>query len=235
MPFLYLIVIKRPYNLTLWKTSEYHVIEIRERIGGFIQMRSSSLSRSNLSNEKIAFLSEMKEEIEHNSFNAENNEPKAYKRPNRQKELDMLWQNFKIGVKDEKSPGVYLLTGFIAGALCMFIMNAVLSIGTVPVNDTNSAVLGQPKFEKTFSRKSKLPQINSQITVVPTESAEIVEDISSPATETYTVKSGDSMSSIALRFYGKYDPNKVEKIRQANNLTNAHKLSIGQELIIPLD
>ena len=43
------------------------------------------------------------------------------------------------------------------------------------------------------------------------------------------------MSSIVLRFYGKYDPSKVEKIRQANKLTNAHKLSIGQQLIIPLN
>ena len=53
--------------------------------------------------------------------------------------------------------------------------------------------------------------------------------------ETYTVKSGDSMSSIVYRFYGKYDPAKVEKIRQANKLTNAHKLSIGQQLVIPLE
>ena len=43
------------------------------------------------------------------------------------------------------------------------------------------------------------------------------------------------MSSIVLRFYGKYDPAKVEKIRQANKLTNAHKLSIGQQLVIPLN
>ena len=43
------------------------------------------------------------------------------------------------------------------------------------------------------------------------------------------------MSSIVFRFYGKYDPAKVEKIRQVNKLTNAHKLSIGQKLIIPLD
>lgn len=196
-------------------------------------MRSSSLSRSNLSNEKVAFLSEMRNEAEHNSFNIESNEPKAYKRPNRQKELDMLWQNFKISTKDEKSPGIYLLTGFIAGVLCMFIMNAVLSIGTVSSDDPNATTLGQPKFEKKFSRKSKLPQINSQIAVVPSEAGVVQDTVAK--TENYTVKSGDSMSSIVYRFYGKYDPSKVDKIKQVNNLSSEHKLSIGQELIIPLD
>ena len=43
------------------------------------------------------------------------------------------------------------------------------------------------------------------------------------------------MSSITYRFYGKYDLDKVEKIRQVNNLENENKLTVGQELIIPLD
>lgn len=194
-------------------------------------MRNSSIYRSNLSDEKIAFLSEIKSQKE---FNQDDNAPKAYKRPGKQKELDMLWQNFKINPKEEKSPGVYLLTGFVAGALCMFLMNAILSIGANLSNSSNQTALGQPKFEKKISRKSKLPQIASSVEVVPAESTSVVEN-TIPAVETYTVKSGDSMSSIVYRFYGKYDLSKVEKIKQVNNLTNAHKLSIGQKLVIPLD
>lgn len=219
--------------LTLQKSLEYHVIGIKD---WGLRMRSSSLYRSNLSNEKVAFLSEMQSEKEEKIMHFDETEPKAYKRPNRQKELDLLWQNFKINTKEEKSPGVYLLTGFVAGALCMFVMNAVLSIGTVSTN--NSVSLGQPKFEKKISRKSKLPQINIQenapIAVVPA-AAQVEPEVTIPTFENYTVKSGDSMSSIVYRFYGKYSPEKVEKIRQANKLTNAHKLSIGQQLIIPLD
>ena len=64
---------------------------------------------------------------------------------------------------------------------------------------------------------------------------QVEPEVQIPTFENYTVKSGDSMSSIVYRFYGKYSPEKVEKIRQANKLTNAHKLSIGQQLIIPLD
>ena len=187
--------------------------------------------RSNLSGEKIAFLSEIKNQKE---LNQDDNAPKTYKRPGKQKELDLLWQNFKINPKEEKSPGVYLLTGFIAGALCMFLMNAILSIGSNLSENSTQTSLGQPKFEKKISRKSKLP-IASQVEVIPAvqTTAEKQEEI--PTVETYTVKSGDSMSSIVSRFYGRYDLSKVEKIKQANNLTNPHKLSIGQKLIIPLD
>ncbi len=194
-------------------------------------MRNSSIFRSNISDEKIAFLSEVKSQKE---FNQEETLPKTYKRQQgKQKELDLLWQSFKINPKEEKSPGVYLLTGFIAGALCMFIMNAVLSIGSNMPSNGEESMLGQPKFEKKISRKSKLPQIN-QVTVVPAVNTASTE-MKIPTFETYEVKSGDSMSSIVYRFFGKYDPAKVEKIKQANNLTNAHKLSIGQKLVIPLD
>ncbi len=195
-------------------------------------MRNSSIYRSNLSDEKVAFLSELKKSKKESK--EEDNTPKTYKRQGKQKELDLLWQNFKINTKEDKSPGVYLLTGFIAGALCMFIMNSILSIGSNIAAEPSSTSIGQPKFEKKISRKSKLPQINnSNISVIPASSH--TDEVSIPAVETYTVKSGDSMSSIVYRFYGKYDPSKVERIKQANKLTNENKLSVGQRLIIPLD
>ncbi|MBQ9246060.1 LysM peptidoglycan-binding domain-containing protein [bacterium] len=202
-------------------------------------MRNSSIYRSNLSDEKVAYLSEIKNQKEYiANNNQEDNAPKAYKRQGKQKELDLLWQSFRVNTKEEKSPGVYLLTGFIAGALCMFIMNAILSISSEITTEPTATSLGQPKFEKKISRKSKLPQLNSNsnsnISIIPAV-AQTPEEVEIPRTETYTVKSGDSMSSIVYRFYGKYDLSKVEKIKQANNLANAHKLSIGQELIIPLD
>lgn len=203
-------------------------------------MRNSSIYRSNLSDEKIAFLSEIKNQKD---TEQESVEPRAYKRQSKQKELDLLWQNFKFSPKEEKSPGIYLLTGFIAGALCMFLMNAVLSLGSNVSNNDSDISLGQPKFEKKISRKSMLPQINSNQTenevknmeVIPAKTTDGTKESLLPLVETYTVKQGDSMSSIVIRFYGKYDNNKIEKIRQANNLSNAAKLSIGQKLIIPLD
>ena len=230
---MYLIVIKSKDIIDKKKLFGYHIKCKRKDLGD-LYMRNSSIYRSNLSDEKIAFLSELKNQREYKQeYN--DNTPKAYKRPEKQKELDLLWQNFKINPKEEKSPGVYLLTGFIAGALCMFIMNSILSISSNIASAPTEKTLGQPKFEKKISRKSKIPQINSQISVIPAVNTEVQEASPIPTVETYTVKSGDSMSSIVYRFYGKYDLNKVEKIKQANNLTSEHKLSIGQKLIIPLD
>ena len=196
-------------------------------------MKNSSLYRSNLSDEKVAFLSEIKRLKD---LNKEDNTPKAYKRQekDKEKELDILWQGFRSNVKDEKSPGIYLLTGFIAGALCMFVMNSILSISSnIFTAQKDPTALGQPKFEKKISRKEKLSQITSSVAVVPSNDEQLENTI--PAKELYTVKSGDSMSSITYRFYGKYDLDKVEKIRQVNNLENENKLTVGQELIIPLD
>lgn len=191
-------------------------------------MRNSSIYRANISDEKIAYLSELKSQKE---FEQEDNAPKTYKRPAKEKEIDLLWQTFKINPKEEKSPGVYLLTGFIAGALCMFIMNSILSISSNISGDASSNSLGQPKYEKKISRKSQLQQIK----VIPAETQTVKEPETVPAVETYTVERGDTMSSIVTRFYGKYDVNKIEKIKQVNNLSTTNKLSIGQKLIIPLD
>ncbi len=198
-------------------------------------MRNSSIYRSNLSDEKITFLSELRNQKD---YYQEDTAPRAYKRPAKQKEIDLLWQSFKINPKEEKSPGVYLLTGFIAGVLCMFIMNALSSISSsINTNEISDTSLGQPKFEKKISRKNKIPQITSaNISVIPFNSEAKTEDVlTNSQTETYIVKSGDSMSSIAYRFYGKYDPAKIEKIKEVNNLQSANRLSIGQELIIPLN
>ena len=54
-------------------------------------------------------------------------------------------------------------------------------------------------------------------------------------TETYTVKSGDTLEGIILRFYGRYDTDKITQIATANKMTNPNALQIGQKLIIPLE
>ena len=95
-------------------------------------MKTSTLNRSMLSGESMALLAELKslnEETERQSL--ENNNSLQAK----QDELDILWQNFKIMPKEEKSPGIYILAGFIAGALSMFLMTAMLSFTTFSNSD----------------------------------------------------------------------------------------------------
>ena len=71
------------------------------------------------------------------------------------------------------------------------------------------------------------------MSIIPAD--QVVEEAKPAAPETYSVKSGDTLEGIVIRFYGKYDPSKVNKIMEANNLSNPNQLSIGQSLIIPMD
>ncbi len=55
-----------------------------------------------------------------------------------------------------------------------------------------------------------------------------------PATEgarIYTVKAGDTLTTIATRFYR--DPDKADLIAAANNIDDPSEIEVGQELLIP--
>ena len=53
--------------------------------------------------------------------------------------------------------------------------------------------------------------------------------------EEYTVKAGDTLESIVIRYYGSFDMSKVMAIQEANKMANPNALSIGQKLIIPMN
>lgn len=187
-------------------------------------MKSSTLYRSNLSKEKMVLLKELRAKSGNTSF--ESKTPDVYIRPAKEKELDVLWQNFKVNQKEEKSPGVYLITGFIAGALSMFLMTALLSFGSNAINERHNPEA--PKLVKKVK-----PAKAAKLSIIPAD--QVVEDVKTMEPETYTVKSGDTLAAIVIRFYGKYDPDKITKIMQANAMSNPNSLSIGQSLVIPME
>ena len=190
-------------------------------------MKNTTLYRSNLSSERVAFLAELKAQREKQS---EENAPKTYKRQAKDKELDVLWSNFKLSSKDDKSPGLYLLTGFILGALSMFLINSLfyMNNNTEIADDIDAQTIKQSKIEKRINTKKVAA---TDVTIIPADT----QQTTTPHNETYKVKSGDTLQGIVIRFYGKYSPAKAEMIREANGMANANKLSIGQELIIPLE
>ena len=130
-----------------------------------------------------------------------------------------------LNQKEDKSPGVYLITGFIAGALAMFLMTALLSFSSNAINERNNP--DSPKLVK------KVKPAKAKLSIIPAD--QIAEEAKPAAQETYTVKSGDTLEGIIIRFYGKYDTSKISKIMQANNMANPNQLSIGQSLVIPMD
>ena len=171
-------------------------------------MKSSTLRRSNLSREKMAVLEALSKYKQESSFD---NSPSVYVRPNKEKELDLLWQNFKISQKSEKSPSVYLATGFIAGALCMLLLTSIISASTKGSDVPAAAKSGSEK-----------------VALIPADTNSVSK------LETYTVQGGDTVESIMIRFYGAYSPEKAKLVQQANNLENLNKLQIGQKLTIPI-
>lgn len=175
-------------------------------------MKSSTLRRSNLSKEKMAVLEALSNYKEEASFD---NSPSVYVRPSKEKELDILWENFKINQKS--SPSVYLATGFVAGAIFMLILTTIISFAS-KTPDVKIPAANTVKNENVHF----IPSSTTSATTTPTQ-------------ETYVVKSGDTVESILIRFYGSYSPEKAKAIQDANNMSNINKLQIGQELIIPMN
>ncbi len=175
-------------------------------------MKSSTLRRSNLSKEKMAVLEALSKYKQESVYD---NAPSVYVRPNKEKELDLLWQNFKISQKSEKSPSVYLATGFIAGAVTMLLLSAIIS----------------------FSLKNNDVKVPANNHKVQTENVNFLpaDNTNVKSSETYTVQSGDTVESIMIRFYGSYNPSKAKKLQDVNNLNNLNSLQIGQKLIIPME
>ena len=104
----------------------------------------------------------------------------------------------------------------------MLIMTTLLSFS---VRGNDSQDISAPKKAK--AEKARL-------TFIPSDKSNSAEPIVK-GTEKYTVSNGDTLESIIIRFYGKFDPSKVEKIKQANKMSNPNALQIGQKLIIPMD
>lgn len=181
-------------------------------------MKSSTLRRSNLSKERMLVL----EELAKNKKKPYDASPGVYVRANKDKELDVLWQNFKVSQKEDKSPGIYLATGFIAGAIAMLIMTTLLSFS---VRGTDNQDIAPPTNKlKEKARLTFIPADKNNDSLAPTS-----------APESYTVKSGDTLAGIVVRFYGSYDLSKVAKIQQVNGMKNVNDLQIGQSLIMPMD
>lgn len=181
-------------------------------------MKSSTIRRSNLSKEKMAVLEALSKYKQESVYD---NSPNVYVRPHKEKEkeLDLLWQNFKISQKSDKSPSVYLATGFIAGAICMFLLTSIVHFS---VKDTNVAA----DNAKIKAEKVK----NDKVNLLPAS-----EEKATASTETYLVQSGDTVESIIIRFYGSYSPAKAAEIQRINELPSLDKLQIGQKLIIPVE
>ena len=184
-------------------------------------MKSTTLRRSNITREKVAMMEAL------NRYNREHQSEDFYRVQNKSHELDALWQSFGVKQqKSEKAPQVYFITGLVCGVIVTLLITTFISL---LIN------LSTPKDEVTMPTK-KVSTESGKFTFIPADntSAKTVSSIQL-SNEEYTVKEGDTLESIVIRFYGAFDMSKVNAIQEANKMANPNALSIGQKLIIPMN
>lgn len=187
-------------------------------------MRSSTLNKPKISKERIEALDELISDK--SSYDSS---PGVYVRTDKDRELDILWQGFKINSKEDRSPGIYLLMGFITGIICTVLMTSILNMGN-PSNESSSDLNLWKKANTEVKQKNNNSDAVNNLSVTPASQSD-----TNARTEQYQIKDGDSLAAIAIRYYGSASPANVEKIQKANNLVSPDQISAGKELLIPLD
>ncbi|MDD3593589.1 MAG: LysM domain-containing protein [Candidatus Gastranaerophilales bacterium] len=177
-------------------------------------MKNTAQYKSNISREKLAVLEELLSEKQREYEQTAS----AYNDQNRDRELDILWQELKTQNKEERSPGVYLSVGFVVGALAMFLMTSIINFGVQTENTS----------EFNLWKKGTISSKKTDINVTPAGADVNIKNMK------YKIKPGDTLESIALRYYGVTSPEKVRHIQNANAITNPHSIYVGQEITIPL-
>ena len=228
-------------------------------------MKSSTIRRSNLSKEKIAVLEALSKFNSSNSNSINNSgvnsepiedgSPEVYVRQNKEKELDILWKDFKLP-KGERSPIVYLGIGFISGIVATLLVTAFIGMSSgdydaTTATEANNQIEAVATVAETPAAETKQEKTETEDTAKETAKADTgkkfglfggnssnknkVEEPVAQQNKEYEVQSGDTMDKIVRTYYGTYSPEKVEAIMNANKMDNPNKLSIGQKLIIPAE
>ncbi len=177
-------------------------------------MKNTLQQKANISREKLAVLEELLT-TKQKEYEATASE---YNQQNKDREIDILWQELKTH-REERSPGIYLSIGFVVGALAMFLMTSIINFG---VQSENTA-------DFNLWKKSSISAKKAAINVAPASSTDnIVNNM------TYTIKSGDTLETIAVKYYGVASQANVAKLQRANNIKNPHSIQIGQIISVPL-
>lgn len=198
-------------------------------------MKSTTLRRANLSKEKIQALENIaKYRRQTQIANAQQKQAVKSVAPQiKERELDMLWTNFKQHSKQDKSPTVYLITGFIAGAIVMLIITSLIGFSMKSMNESAEDI--STKVPDTKIEDTAITFIPADKEVSATSTKAAATTTAPRQDEIYTVQSGDTLESIIIRFYGSYSMEREQVIKAANGMKNPNALSIGQKLRIPLN
>lgn len=98
---------------------------------------------------------------------------------------------------------------------------------------------GAVDSQEEFNKAKELVMSVEGVTGVDTNGLQVIQNASKlnvtddDGDIVYTVKSGDTLSHIALNYYGDAGKSSYMKIAEANGLADPNKIQVGQELKIP--
>jgi len=162
-------------------------------------------------------------------------------------EIDMLWSSTQQYHKEERAPIVFVLVGIVIGAVITgLVLTLLLKKPEIRTGANNVA-------QEEISESDLLPGAGTQsapeakkdnnqgigFNLLP----ESVKPAAAPvntttvkkmaATQSYTVKNGDTLERIARKVYGSGSPENVARIQRANKLSSPDRIRIDQKLVIP--
>ena len=158
-------------------------------------------------------------------------------------EIETLWPglsaDFLHGNSHKRQPSFYWSLGFVSG-----IVASVLSVGVVyggiqlfsQHKDLGAAqiVVAGGKSVNVTQAKRELTTVNGAAVVTTRVATSVGDpDLIVPLFNSYTVKTGDTLASIAVQAYKRATPRLLDEICKANNMRNANVLSLGQTLNLP--
>ena len=188
-------------------------------------MKSTTLRRSNITREKVAMLEAL------SRYNREHQNEDFYRKQSKNRELDALWQSFGVKTqKSEKAPQVYFVTGLIVGVIVTLLITTFISLLINVSTPKDDVVAPVAPVSKKVEKES-----NGRFSFIPSDASAKKATPEVSLNEEYTVKEGDTLESIVIRFYGSFDMDKVARIQEANKMANPNALSIGQKLVIPMN
>ncbi len=144
-------------------------------------------------------------------------------------ELETLWPGvhteFMMPVAPKRNPSFYVMLGFMGGAIASLIV-----------------VWGYSLFAAKLTSDSG--KLNSNIVVGNAPNGAVSQDNPTvanndpnaavvPISNTYEIKSGDTLVMIAMKNYKKVTPRLLDEIVRVNNLKNANRLRLGEKIKLP--
>ncbi len=144
-------------------------------------------------------------------------------------ELEALWPgvHHELIQPTKRQPSFYLMLGFMAGAVVslfsVWTYSAIASRVVASADNSKSIVVAgatTTKSQQPSDQTIEVKSVDPNATLVP-------------ISNTYEVKTGDTLVMIAMKNYKKVTPRLLDEIVKANGMKSANVLSLGQKITLP--